>query len=321
MNFEEYQLKELISLNLQVNKNIGTDNVADLIFKLLMSKKFRKYSVESSYQEHILKVIKNSVAKNEPIKLTLVFGGYKLWRLDEAPEVDWAELFSFIHYAKWLKPITEIYKPGVWFDFYSDDVILNRMNNIPLVETDAYIKSFEQLLSFVKSYLPENLSLTLNRVGNQYNNRDEFNQELEQLMRDLEKDVYSVPLTTEQITTIELNVKLAPEQNNDVSWREKVYLIHEAYSRVSKRRPYYRNDQKIFIITRPIKDSLAVGTTKRSVVKFWVGAGVVQKEGDDYLPCIYSPKQLEVNKFTIEKVKINGLSGKNFSSVKVISKL
>ncbi len=319
MNFKEYILKELSSLRTHTDKNIDTDNVADLIYKLLMSKKFRKYSVEPSYQEHVSKVIKNSIADNEPIKLTLVFGGYKLWRLEEAPEVDWAELFSLIYYVKWLKPIAEIYKPGVWFDFYSDDVILNRMNNIPISETDIYIQSFRQLLEFVKNYLPENLNFTLNRVGGQYKSREEFNQELDQLIQNLEKEVYSVPLTPKQITTIDSNVKLNPGQSEDANWREKVNLTHEAYSRVSKRRPYYRNDQKIFVITRPIKDSIAVGTTKRSVVKFWIGAGVVQKDGDDYAAYIYSPKQLEANSFTKESVDIEGLNGKNFKSVRMVN--
>ncbi|MEI7498034.1 MAG: hypothetical protein WCK11_01995 [Candidatus Falkowbacteria bacterium] len=320
MNFKEYILRDLNSLKLRAeNKNIDTDRVADLIYKLLMSKKFRKYSVEPSYQQHILKVIKDSVANNEPIKLTLVFGGYKLWRLEEAPQVDWAELFSLIYYAKWLKPIAEIYKPGVWFDFYSDDVILERMNNIPISDTETYIQSFKQLLGFFENYLPENLKLTLSRVGDQYSSRDEFNQELDQLIQKLEKEVCSVPLTSKQITAVDLNVKLSPGQDDNADWREKVNLMHEAYSKVSKRRPYYRNDQKIFIITRPIKDALAVGTTKRSVVKFWIGAGVAHKEDDDYSAYIYSPKQLEANNFARENVEIDGLAGQNFKSVRIMS--
>jgi hypothetical protein len=47
-----------------------------------------------------------------------------LWRIDEAPEADFAELFSSMYYVKWLKPVCEIYKPGVWFDFFVDDLIL-----------------------------------------------------------------------------------------------------------------------------------------------------------------------------------------------------
>lgn len=321
MNFEEYLLKELSSLNLQVNENIDTDNVADLIFKLLMSKKFRKYAVEPSYQEYILNSIKDSVKNNQPIELTFPFGAYKLWRLEESPEVDWAELFCLMYFAKWLKPITDIYEPGVWFDFYSDDVIIEKLNNIPKSDTEAYIQSFKDHIKFIEKYIPHNLKFTLNRVAEQYDDLQEFEQEFEQIKQSIKDEVYCTPLTTKQIAMIDLNVKLRDGQGDDVNWREKVNLIHEAYSRTSKKRPYYRNGHKILTFTQPIKDSIAVGTTKRSIAKFWTGVGVVQKEGDDYLPYIYSPKQLEVNKFTIEKVKIDGLSGKNFSSVKVVIKL
>ncbi|MDO8451848.1 MAG: hypothetical protein Q7S76_03185, partial [bacterium] len=88
-----------------------------------MSKKYRKYAVNPEYIQHIRSAIESSVQRGDPIKLTLVFGGYKLWRLEEAPEVDWAELFSLMYYARWLLPIARVYEPGVWFDFYSDDVI------------------------------------------------------------------------------------------------------------------------------------------------------------------------------------------------------
>jgi len=61
--------------------------------------------------------------------------------LPESPEVDWAEVFSLIYYTKWVKQILAIYKPGVWFDFYSDDVILEIMDNVPKEDTERYISS------------------------------------------------------------------------------------------------------------------------------------------------------------------------------------
>ena len=162
MKPEEYILNSLKGLQSKEEISIPKTEAefANQISKLLLSKKFRKYAVTpKEYLDHILSAISLSVSKNEPIKLTLVFGGYKLFRLKESPEVDWAELFSLIYYAKWLKPICTIYKPGVWFDFYSDDVILEIMDNIPKADTEAYIKSFRKLLEFIKPYLPVNLNM------------------------------------------------------------------------------------------------------------------------------------------------------------------
>lgn len=296
------------------------DSVDERIHKLLMSKKFRKYSTNSEYTDHIRSAIKLSTSKKEPIKLTLVFGGYKLWRLEESPEVDWAELFSFIYYTNWLKPICAIYNPGVQLDFYSDDVILEIMDNVPKKDTEEYIQSFKNLLEFIKQYLPENLSFTLNRVGDQYKTYDEFKKELRERVQNAEKELGGLPtLTPEQAELVDLNVKLKPGQKNDSKWREKVFLIHEGYSKVSKRRPYYRTPDKIFIITKQMKNSIAVGTTKTSIVKFWIGAGVLKETNGSYIEYIFSPKQLQLNDFIKEECIIKGLDSKNFKTIRILS--
>lgn len=320
MKPSEYIIGELEKL--KTNPVVTTDgkDLADLIYTLLLSKKFRKYSVNPEYLEHISSAIKTSLSNNGPIKLTLVFGGYKLWRLEESPEVDWAELFSLIYYTKWLKPIAAVYKPGVWFDFYSDDVILEIMDNVPKKDTEKYIESFKQLLEFIKPYIPANLKFTLNRVGEQYGSYDEFERDLEQSITKVKEALGNkLPtLTPEQSATVELNVKLSPHQEDDQKWKEKVFLTHEGYASISKRRPYYRTPDKIMIITRPIKDSIAVGTTKKSVVKFWIGAGLLEKINDSYIENIFSPNQLASNKTSIEEISIKGLESKNFKKIRIL---
>lgn len=295
-------------------------NLEDTIFRLILNKKFRKYAIiPSEYLDHISSAIKLNVSKNEPIKLTFVFGGYKLWRLEESPEVDWAELFSFIYYANWLKPICAVYKQGVNLDFYSDDVILEIMDNVPKEKTEAYIKSFRILLEFINPYLPKNLSFTLNRVGDRYNTYEDFKKELKQSIEKAEDELGGLPkLNDEQRGLVELNVRLKTGQADDPAWKEKVFLIHEGYSKVSKRRPYYRTPDKIFIITKQMNNSIAVGTTKTSIVKFWVGAGALKKLDDDFIEYILSPKQLESNKFDVEKISIEGLDGENFKTIRIL---
>jgi hypothetical protein len=309
-------LKNLKKKDLSVSSG---DAIEERIFTLLMSKKFRKYSVNTEYREHIRGAIQSSIEKDEPIKLTLVFGGYKLWRLKESPEVDWAELFSLMYYTAWLSPICALYKPGVWFDFFSDDVILEIMDNVPKTDTEAYQEGFRKLLKFITPYIPKNLMFTLNRVGEQYISYEEFTAELSESITQVTEKLGGLPtLTDEQKTLVELNVHLKPGQADDPLWREKVFLIHEGYAKISKRRPYYRTPDKIFLMTRQMKDSLAVGTTKTSVVKFWIGAGVLQKTDDTYQQYIYSPKQLDSHTFRTEKISIDGLPGKNFTSIPVL---
>src|SRR3990167_5432879 len=139
-----------------------------------MSKKFRKYSLSQEGQTKIRTAIEISLKQNEPIKFVNSYGGYKLWRFEESPEVDWAELFPLIHYAYWLKPITDAYQPGVWLDFYAEDSILELLNNIPKADTERYKRSFRELINFIIPYLPGNFRITFTPVSEQFSSYDEF---------------------------------------------------------------------------------------------------------------------------------------------------
>lgn len=117
-----------------------------------------------------------------------------------------------------------------------------------------------------------------------------------------------------------MNVKLNPGQDDDPQWREKVELIHQAYYTVDKRRPYNRAPDKILTFPYPLSDgkAIAVGTTKTSVAKFWVGAGALKKENNQFKEYVFSPSQLEESKFNWEEIQIEGLSGKNFNKIRIM---
>ena len=307
------QLKNIKAATIPVIDFKSRQELVDFIYKEVMAKKFRKYRVAPDYQKHIYLAIETNVNNNEPIKFAFPFGAYKLWRLEESPLVDWAELFTLIYYSNWLKGVTACYRPGVWFDFSSDDVIVERINNIPSSDTKAYIDSFLALLAFLKPYLPDSLDFTLTKVGSRYTEA-EFAAELLQKMEDMEKINTLSTLTDKQKRMIELNVKLKPGQDSDPRWREKVHLVHYAYLALSKRRPYYRTGDKIEVFTKAGDNYIAVGTTKTSVVKFWVGVGTLKRLNDGFIEYILSPAQLASSQFTWEQVSFDGLSGKNFNN-------
>ena len=282
-----------------------------------MSKKFRKFSVVPPYEDHIKNAINLNVDRNEPIKLTISFGGYKLWRLDEFPETDWAELFSLIYYINWLTPICEIYKPGVWFDFFVDDFIVVRMNNLQLEDTDRYRKSFIKLIDFIDQYKPENLKFTYNRVFDRYKDEAEFEADLQDKIAKMELELGGkMPiLNDEDQRAIELNVKLGEQQAKDPMWREKVHILHKAYLNISKKRPYYWAEDKILVGTGHFQRSIGVGTTKRSIAKFWCGVGVLEKNGESFNQLVLSPSQIGKSEIKKEKIKIKGLDGRNFEAI------
>jgi len=294
------------------------EELVDEIFRLIMSKKFRKYSAKPELQEHMKSAIKLNVENNEPINLTFLHGAYKLWRLDEAPEVDWAELFALMYYSSWVKPVCAIYEPGVWFDFFVDDLIVPKLNNVDIKVVEDYLASYKKLMDFLKPYQPENLKMTYTTVGSRFNSPEAFEESLQKNMAATSKEL---PVLTEQEKAmVELNTKVTEEQSRDLEWREKVFHLHNAYSQTKAEPGYHNQPTKIKVFTQPLPTGMvmSVGTTKDSVAKFWVGVGALSPRDDSFRQIILSPSQLEKSNFNWEDMNIEGLSGKNFSKIRVL---
>ncbi|QQS18856.1 hypothetical protein IPL68_02235 [Candidatus Saccharibacteria bacterium] len=92
--------------------------------------------------------------------------------------------------------------------------------------------------------------------------------------------------------------------------------MHRAYYLARNETGYYAPEtNKIIAFTQPFERGrpLAVGSTKATVAKYWVGAGALMPMGETYRPQVLTPKQLEVANFSWEPVNITGLPGKKFS--------
>jgi len=311
--------KEYILDRLNGIKKIKTNSdngLVDFIYDRLMSKKFRKFSVNQDIKDMVRTAVEFNIKNNEPIKLVISSGAYKLWRFEEAPEADWAELFAMIYYANWLKPITDVYKPGVWFDFCSEDAILKLMNNIPTEDTEKYKQSFRVLIKFFESYLPDNLKFTFTPTGELYSSQEEFLAELNEQINKLKQEG-GVDLNDKKIKAAEFNVKL--EEGEEINFKEN-RILHDAYLKINKRRLYQKAPGKIFICSRPYGGTaLPVGTTKTSIVQFQVGVGALKKKDSGFIEYILSLSQTEKLKPIYEPISIDGLPGKNFSKIRIFA--
>lgn len=324
MTAQDYIQSKLNELRepLDIPQPKNDDELADAIFRALTTKKFRKYALTPEYTKHIQNAIRENIRNNEPINLTFLGGAYKLWRLDEAPESDWAELFAYMYYSRWAAPVCALYRPGVWFDFFLDDVIVPRINNLTEEDVARYKESRQKLIDFLKPYQPANLRMTLTGVGSLFASREAYEKQLEQSIRELAAELPGgLPTLTEaQLVTTSLNVKATPEQLADPQWREKVELVHSAYMRVRRATGYSTASSKIQVFTQPFPNgtSIAVGTTKDSIAKFWAGAGALRPKDDSFRQLVLSPSQLEGADFSWEDVRIAGLDDKNFHKIRVL---
>jgi hypothetical protein len=327
MTGQEYIISQLSALKesegFVLDKKENSE-MLETVVKFLFSKKFRKFSIPEPNQKIIKEAIAKNIADGKPIQISWPFGGYKLWRLEEAPEADWAELFTIMYIVKWLKPICSIYSHGVIFTFWLDEVVISKMNNIPQSDIDAYQKSFKLVLDFVKPLISENMKFEVFLERSQYLSTEVFEKGLAIEMEKLAKVRLAQPLMLSdgEKQSIELNVKLTPDQGKDPLWREKIDLMHNAYYILQEKqnhvRPSYTKENITAFSTFFQPNVIPIGTTKTSVAKFWVGVGALIRRNDDYIETVLSPSQIEKSGAIWEDVVVKGLEGKNFSRIRVI---
>jgi hypothetical protein len=301
-------------------EHIDNTLLEEIIYAKVMSKKFRKLKPGDEAVKQTKNAIKLFVKENKPIRLFEMFGGNKLWRFKEAPEIDWAELFSLTYFMQWAKIIAAVYKPGVIFEYFSQDKSVESLNNVPRLETDKYSQGFRNLINFVEPYLQSNIKVTYTRHLELFENPDDYYTELEEGKKKvLDENHGQLPkLNASQLASTELNVKLKPEQANDPLWREKVELEHRAIFRTKTLRKICDDPYKIWTCPTYYPDSVVTGSTKCSYAKFWAAVGALRPREDSFEELVLTPKQLENAKFNWEDININGLEGKNFKRIRIL---
>lgn len=267
------------------------------------------------------RVVAKAVKEQTPIVVTECFGGNKLWRFDEAPEIDWAELFSLMYFVDWMKTVAAVHKPGVIFDYFSQDLAVERLDNITRQELDAYSHTFIDMLDWIKPHLPDGVTVQYRRHRDMFDDESKYDSELGSAMKLYLKDNNDqLPVLDDAMKArTELNVRPKPGQEADPEWREKVELQHNAIFMTPTLGTYLHDPDLVWTCPTYYEDSIVTGSTKRSIAKFWAGVGALQRNKESYAELVLTPKQLASADFTWEDTHINGLTGKNFSRIRILT--
>lgn len=321
MTAQEYITHKLNKMAEPVEQaNTGKMSLDEAILARVHSKKFRKLRVDQSAIDIAKKSIAMSIKNGEPIHLRLDFGGNKLWRLDEAPHIDWGELFSLMYYINWAKYIAAVYEPGVLVSYFSMDVVVERLNNVPHEQTDNYSEDMSALFQWMEQFIPKGVRIEYTRYRDLYKDRAEYNAELEASKAEiLRKSKGKLPeLDDKQKAATELNVKLLPNQESDPQWREKVELEHESIFSTKTGGAYLDDPKWIPHCPTWYGGYIATGSTKRSLAKFWAGVGALEEKKDGFNEIILSPKQLDNADYRWEEVGIKELDSNHFRKIRVV---
>ncbi len=153
-------LKNLTNFSFTPNHISDKGKLKEVIYSLLTPEWFRFGSIEESTKEFLHKEIGSYVEKNEPIKILNAMGGFKNYRIDTAPHIDWAEVFHLSFISKVLIKICEIYEPGVIIEYSGDAHMACIVDNIKKEWVDTYLEEFDSLIDYFGSITPKNLKLT-----------------------------------------------------------------------------------------------------------------------------------------------------------------
>ncbi len=317
----EHRLRSLKDVPDRVKATNGADDAA-LVRMRLLSKKFRKIKATPACLDAVDRVVKRAIDTQSPIVLSTLFGGNKLWRFEEAPEVDWAELFNLFYYIDWAKTIVSVHKPGVILDYYSQDISVETLNNIPRVETDKYSATYRAMIAWLKPYLPDGVQIRYRRHLEDFADPNTYYDELKVAEAEIlkENDGGYPKMTDAMRTATAMNVRLKPGQDADPLWQEKVELQHQAIFRTPTLRKLFAEADRISLSPTDYEgsNSITTGSTKRSYAKFWAGVGALGKTNDEFHELVLTPKQLKAATFDWRNVALSGLDDKNFKKIRVL---
>lgn len=306
-----------------------TSELHKFISHRLLSRQFRKSGLTKSLADRIHDKVSRSLNAEKPIQIVLPFGGYKNALAQPNTLVNWAEFFNIAMMCEYVAPILGNYSPGVIIDYNSGELAMGWLDNIPEAEIARYQQSFRHLLALFRAHFPSNLSINYTQDREFYEDDTGFLEKIETLAKSLKPTWFAqLPVLEREnhLSKAKRNYRwkgrcdyshLEPSQRLDILI--KSVCLHEAYIRIDDqlRYEYLQGGAKIPISTRKGYEGwLHLGSCRSSIVQFWVGVGVLQKDQEKFVPRILSKAQLD--RTNVELTQSEIILMENFRNIPII---
>ena len=306
------------------------DGQQRFIESLVLSSKFRKWAADDAARERITGAIAAAVTDGRPVRFLHTMGGYKLWRMPTAPEVDWAELFNIAYHLKYLSGIAAAYPPGVTMTYYLYTLLPQRHDNLPAVDVQAYVDSFTALLDGFRRHLPGNVTLAVVKDTDLYE-RDEYYALLDDLIARVQPKFSSLPegWRNDLLVQSRRNIQWNGAQDwttldeHDREARIVLGAITEiAGIAMKKQDEFIGHKDHILLFVKAGRGNgfLGIGSTKSSVAKHWTGTGLLEYRGGELHDTILSPTQWDkVEGMPRQVCEVDVLGLRNLQHVMVVT--
>ena len=309
-----YLVNDLLSVqNLPVD--IYDNDVNNNIIDRLFSKKYRKYRIDSSVRENISKQIEQIIDNNQKIVFTPAFGGYKHHWTESYPHTDWAEIFNLKFLLEYLAPIFNSYEKGIEIEYESEEVVIEKINNMPQEDIDKYTQSWYKLLNLFNGKLNEKVKIKYTLAKESYSQEKLFTamserySEFEKLFDEYDDKDYRLSKASTNIMwngKEDLTNLTKEEQQNYI---KKSRILDEVFLAVDfeLREAFFFQENRILLcfsfgLWPEGAEALHIGSCASSMVDFWAGTGILEIREDKIIPRILSKTQFD--KIAADLIKI-----------------
>ncbi|MDQ6985942.1 MAG: hypothetical protein Q9M91_00900 [Candidatus Dojkabacteria bacterium] len=291
-------------------KNTGLES---FIYVKLTTQKFRNAALSKKMKRYIRSVIKDSIEQNRAIHITVPFGGYKHYKNKYYPNIGWAEVFNLIHLLDYVKVISKAYKPGIILEYFYDEIFVERLNKIPQKDLDTYNKNFADLCAHYNELTPSHIDIRYSKISDKvgpevlHTRFDKAIEKLEKEWDDLGEDAKNIRLGKARRNYAFSIEHLSGSQQNEIL--KEPALIHDAFIFGDwEEGVHWAFENYMIPIGFRYTGEWGIGIYSSkggSSVQFWVGHGVLQIVEDKVKPHIYTHKQLEQIKSSIESINLD----------------
>lgn len=313
----DYILNDILSLE-NLPKDIYKDNLTNNILDRLFLKKYRKYKIDPNVRENISKQLEQIISNNQKIIFTPAFGGYKHYWTKSYPYTDWAEIFNIKFLLEYLAPVFNSYKPGIEIEYESEEVIIEKLNNMPQKDLDKYTNSWNKLLNLFNRELNNKVEIKYTLATNSYSKEelykamDERYSKFEKLFNTYEDKDYRLSKASTNIMwdgkvdLTDLNEKEKEDFVKNSRILDEVFLDAD----FELRSDFFLQENRILLcfsfgLWPEGAEALHIGSCNSSMVDFWAGTGILEVREDKIIPRIISKTQFDKIKKDLIKVPIN----------------
>lgn len=294
-----------------------------LIFKLLTSKIFRSHSISPELEKQVKNNLNFFINRNLPLEVIIPFGGYKLWRIPFAPEVNWAEVFNLIQIRNYLSPIAQVYQPGVNLTYLSGEILISKMNQYPQKDLNRYHQSFQEIITLLSQKFPSNMRINLRKVRDRIP-ESEFWELIDKNWEKTMKKFKESPVEYQKLCLDKSERNYCGDLNHDslTEKHSKIWygaMYHEVYISIWNQHFLPRFQEKSILLGFRYTNNWGIPllSSRTSYCQFWIGLGVLLKRKTELIPGIFTYQQYLQHKDQLRMYPVH-LFPKNFIALQKI---